>query len=197
MNADSLSYWIERLNDGDLRAVEHVFRVYEPFLRIAVRRRLSRRLQAKVDSQDIVQSIFADVVDGVRKGGWRFAGRPELFAFLRRLAWRRLADRYHKHRQSLEREQSLAETSPVNLPATDMPRPSQVAQGREFWERILQACSPAHHDIVRMRMNGLRLSEIAARTGMHAGSVRRVIYDVARRLSVSRRTGVGPAEGND
>ena len=33
-------------------------------------------------------------------------------------------------------------------------RPSQVAQGREFWERVLQSCPPAHHDIVRMRMNG-------------------------------------------
>ena len=88
----------------------------------------------------------------------------------------------------LDREQSLGETAPVNLPDTLTPRPSEEAQGREFWERVLQACPPAHREIVRLRMNGFRLNEIAARTGLHEGSVRRILYDLARRLSIARRT---------
>lgn len=188
MNEDSLDRWIERLNDGDLAAVEHVFLAYEPYLRIAVRRRLSRRLRTKVDSHDIVQSVFADMLRGLRTSGWQFAGRAELQAFLRRVATRRIADRYQKHRRLLEREQSLVETLPQNLPHSTLPRPSEVAQGREFWEQVLEACPPAHHEIVRLRMNGLRMSEIADRTGLHEGSVRRILYDLARRLSVSQRS---------
>ena len=42
-------------------------------------------------------------------------------------------------------------------------------------------------------MNGFRLGEIAARTGMHEGSVRRILYDLARRLAVARR-GTDPDE---
>jgi RNA polymerase sigma-70 factor (ECF subfamily) len=187
MSDDSLDHWIERLNNGESEAVERVLVAYEPYLRIAVRRRLGRRLRAKVDSMDIVQSVFANVLNGFRGGGWRFAGRPQLRAFLRRIAWRRVADRYQEHRKGLEREQSLVETAPRSLPQATAPRPSEVAQGHEFWERVLQACPPTHREVVRLRVNGFRISEIAARTGLHEGSVRRILYDLARRLSVSRR----------
>src|SRR4051794_31666603 len=74
MSQESLDQWLDRLNAGDVEAVERVFEAYEPYLRIAVRRRLSARLRSKVDSADIVQSVFADMVRGVRDGGWHFAG---------------------------------------------------------------------------------------------------------------------------
>ncbi len=175
MTHDSLEEWIGRLNEGDVAAVERVFLAYEPYLRIAVRRRLSPRLRSKVDSGDIVQSVFADLVRGVRDGGWHFAGRPQLEAFLRRIAWRRLADRYQKHARALEREHSLDETPSQSLGDAAQARPSQEAQGREFWERILRACPPAHHEVVRLRMNGHRMGEIAERgractRGASAGS---------------------------
>ena len=196
MSEVTLDRWIERLNNGESAAVEPVLRAYEPYLRIAVRRRLGRRLRVKVDSMDIVQSVFANVINGFRNGGWRFDGRPQLYAFLRRIAWRRLADRYQEHRKVLDREQPLAETAAQRFPDAGTPRPSQVAQGRELWERVLQACPPAHREVVRLRMNGHLLSEIAARTGLHEGSVRRILYDLARRMSLTRRTATRP-DGTD
>src|SRR3954470_13621013 len=110
MNDDSLDHWIGRLNEGDVKAVERIFQAYEPYLRIAVRRRLSPRLRSKVDSGDIVQSVFADMLRGVRDGGWYYAGRPQLLAFLQKVARRRLADRYQKQGSALEREHSLNDT---------------------------------------------------------------------------------------
>ena len=187
MNHESLDQWIGRLNEGDVAAVGRVFMVYERFLRIAVRRRLSPRLRSKVDSGDIVQSVFADLIRGVRDGGWHFAGRSQLEALLRRIAWRRLADRYQKHSRALEREHSLDETPSQSLGDAAQARPSQEAQGREVWERILRACPAAHHEVVRLRMSGHRMGEIAERTGLHEGSVRRILYELARRLSIVRR----------
>lgn len=194
MDDDSLDRWIARLNDGDVEAVERVFRAYEPYLRIAVRRRLDRRLRPKVDSGDIVQSVFADVVAGVRGGGWRFEGRAQLLGLLRRIAVRRIADRYQSNRRGLEREQPLEWTATADLPRSPLPRPSQEAQGREFWDRLLDACPPAHREIVRLRRNGFRLAEIAERTGLHEGSVRRILYDLARKLSVDRRSRPGAGD---
>jgi RNA polymerase sigma factor (sigma-70 family) len=190
MNHELPDHWIGRLNEGDVEAVGRVFIAYEPFLRIAVRRRLSRRLRSKVDSGDIVQSVFADLIRGVRDGGWHFAGRSQLEALLRRIAWRRLADRYQKHSRALAHEHSLDETPSQSLGDAAQARPSQEAQGREVWERILRACPPAHHEVVRLRMSGHRMGEIAERTGMHEGSVRRVLYELARRLSIVRRAAV-------
>lgn len=187
METGSLDHWIGRLEGGDVEAIERIFLAYEPCLRVAVRRRMDRRLRSKVDSCDIVQSVFADVLAGVRGGGWRFEGRSQLLAFLKRLASRRLADRYQEHRASVDREQPLDETAPRNLPRSPLPRPSQEAQCRELWERLLAACPPAHQEVVRLRRQGYRLGEIAARTGLHEGSVRRILYDLARRLSIARR----------
>lgn len=188
MNDELLDHWIERLNNGEAEAVEHVLLAYEPALRIAVRRRLGRRLRAKVDSMDVVQSVFANVIHGFRAGGWRFAGRAQLHAFLRRIAWRRLADRYQENRKVLDREQSLGETESLSLPDTQSPRASEVAQGREFLDRVLQSCPPAHREVVRLRMNGFKMSEIASRCGLHEGSVRRILYELARRMSISRQS---------
>jgi RNA polymerase sigma factor (sigma-70 family) len=190
MNSGSLDQWIGRLNEGDLEAVARVFTAYEPYLRMAVRRRLSPRLRSKVDSADIVQSVFADLVCGMRDGGWNLTGRAHLEALLRTIAWRRLADRYQKHARAVDRERSLCDTPSQSLRDRAQARPSQEAQGREFWERVLGACPPAHHEVVRLRMSGHRLSEIAERTGMHEGSVRRILYELARRLSIVRRSAV-------
>ena len=142
---------------------------------------------SKVDSGDIVQSVFADLCRGVRDGGWHFAGRAQLEALLRKIAWRRLADRYQEHGRALELERSLDDTPSQTLTDAVQARPSQEAQGREFWECVLRACPPAHHEVVWLRMHGHRMGEIAARTGMHQGSVRRILYELARRLSIVRR----------
>jgi RNA polymerase sigma factor (sigma-70 family) len=197
MNVEPLDEWIARLNKGDVSAVERVFLAYEPFLRIAIRRRLSSRLRSKVDSGDIVQAVFADLIRGVRSGGCQFAGWPQLEAFLRRIAGRRVADCYQEHRRPLEREHSLNDTPSQSLGDAAQARPSQVAQGREFWESVLRACPPAHHEIVRLRMHGHRMAEIAARTGMHEGSVRRILYELARRLSIVRPIERRPAMDDD
>jgi RNA polymerase sigma-70 factor (ECF subfamily) len=191
MSDDSLSLWIERWNQGDAAAVERLLSASEPYLRIAVRRRLSKRLRAKIDSMDIVQSVYVNVLKGFRGNGWRFAGRPQLLAFLRQIAWRRLANRYQEHRQALEREQAIDESGPANVADAATPRPSQVAEGREFWERVLVLCPEPHREVVRLRAHGYRMAEIADRTGLHEGSVRRILYDLARRMSLSRRECAG------
>jgi RNA polymerase sigma factor (sigma-70 family) len=188
MSDDHLDRLVERLNDGDLEAAERAFTAYEPYLRMAVRRRISGRLRAKLDSMDVVQSAWADVLRGFRDTGWRFADRSHLRAFLLRIVYCRLIDRQRQHHQALTRERSLDEVDPHELPRSAAPRPSEVAEGQEAWERLLNACPPRHQEIVRLRRQGLRLTEIAEQTGLHEGSVRRILYDLARRLSVSRRT---------
>ena len=193
MSTHSLEYWIRRLGEGDADAVEPVFRAYEPYLRIAVRRRLSSRLRTKVDSGDIVQSVFADVLGGFRAGGWTFAGEAQFLAFLRRIAWRRLADCYQKHRRALSQERPLGESPSSEHPPSRLPRPSQVAQGHEFWDHLMEGSSPLHQEVVQLKSRGLKLAEIAARTGLHESSVRRILYNLARQFAEERK----PASAED
>ena len=64
-------------------AAERAFLAYEPYLRMAVRRQLHGALRAKLDSVDIVQSVWADLLSGFREAGWRFNDRSHLRALPR------------------------------------------------------------------------------------------------------------------
>jgi len=191
MSDEYLDELIERLNDGDIEAAERAFLAYEPYLRMAVRRQLNGPLRSKLDSMDIVQSVWADVLCGFRDSGWRFVDRAHLRAFLTRVACNRLIDRRRQHHRALEREQPLTETAPHDLPRSSQPRPSEVAQGNELWEKMLKHCPPAHREILLLRREGLPLGEIAARSGLHEGSVRRILYKLAR--SIALDPGVAPS----
>ncbi len=194
MSRDPLDELIERLNTGDITAAERAFLAYEPYLRMAVRRRLSGPLRTKLDSLDIVQSVWADVLAGFRDGGWRFSDRSHFRAFLVKVARNRLIDRRRRHHRAIENERALAETAPEQLPHDREPRPSEIAQGNELWRRMLEQCSPPHREILILKRQGLLLAEIAARTGLHEGSIRRILYDLARRMTVPRRSAPAAAD---
>jgi RNA polymerase sigma factor (sigma-70 family) len=189
MTVDPLDELIDRLNKGDISAAEQAFLAYEPYLRMAVRRRLSGPLRTKLDSMDIVQSVWADVLAGLGEAGWRFADRSHFRAFLVKVACNRLIDRRRQHHRAIEKEQALAVMVPDDLPKAQEPRPSEIAQGHELWTRMLEQCTPAHREILILKRQGLLLTEIAARTGLHEGSIRRVLYDLARRLSIPGHPG--------
>jgi RNA polymerase sigma factor (sigma-70 family) len=188
MSVDPLDELIDRLSEGDATAAERAFLAYEPYLRMAVRRRLSGPLRAKFDSMDIVQSVWADLLSGFRDAGWRFTNGIQLRAFLVKAARNRLIDRRRQHHRALERERPLSATALEEIPQADQPRPSEIAQGNELWKQMLEQCPPAHREILILKRQGMTLAEIAARTGLHEGSVRRLLYDLAKRLAIPRRT---------
>jgi RNA polymerase sigma factor (sigma-70 family) len=188
MSAQPLDDLIERLNKGDVSAAERALMAYEPYLRMAVRRRLSGALRTKLDSMDIVQSVWADVLSGFRDAGWRFADRSHFRAFLVKVARNRLIDRRRQLQRAIQSERALDETAAEELPTAHDPRPSEVAQGNELWKRMLEQCPPAHREVLILKRQGLYLSDIANRTGLHEGSIRRILYDLARRMALARRT---------
>jgi RNA polymerase sigma factor (sigma-70 family) len=173
---------LDKLCAGDAAAAEQVFRAYEPYLRLIVRRQLSARLRAKFDSVDVVQSIWADVLRGFREADWRFTSEAQLKAFLIKATRNRFLDRLRQHQTALRREHSLAENDSDGMPAARQPQPSEVAQAAELWQQMLTLCPPAHRELLRLKRQGVPLAEIAARTGLHESSVRRILYDLARRL---------------
>jgi RNA polymerase sigma-70 factor (ECF subfamily) len=123
---------------------------------------------------------------GFRDAGRRFVNVAHLRAFLLELTRHRFFDRLRRHRRALERERPLAEGDLEEmLPAGD-PQPSDVLQADELWEQLLELCPPAHREILRLRRDGALTAEIAARTGLHEGSVRRILNTLSQRLARRR-----------
>jgi RNA polymerase sigma factor (sigma-70 family) len=185
MNAEPLDRLLDRIRTGDPLAAEQLVSACEPGLLRAIHRSFPDRIRSRFDSVDVVQSVWAHVLPGLRAGVWDFPGQAQFHAFLFKVARRRLISRVRRHLASAEREQAAGMNLDA-LPAARQPRPSEVVQASELWETMLALSPPEHHQLLLLRRQGLALEEIARRTGMHEGSVRRILRQLARRLALEQ-----------
>ena len=103
MSANPLASLLEKMCSGDTEAAQEVFRTYEPYLRMVVRRQLPARLRAKFDSIDIVQSVWADLLDGFQEANWNFQNADQLRAFLVTVTRNRFIDKVRHHQRAVQR----------------------------------------------------------------------------------------------
>jgi RNA polymerase sigma factor (sigma-70 family) len=178
----SLEVMLEKLRRGDASAAADVFSTYEPYLRMIVRRQLSAKFRSKFDSIDVVQSVWADTLRGFRENAWQFTDANHLRAFLIKAVRNRFFDRYRESRQAVKRAQPIAFSADESVVPSSEPRPSEEAQARDLWEHLLSLCPPNHRELLHLKREGLPLAEIAARTGLHQSSVRRILYELRRKL---------------
>jgi RNA polymerase sigma-70 factor (ECF subfamily) len=192
MTIDPLTALLEKLSSGDQEAAQQAFAEYEPYLRQVVRRQLPTKLRAKLDSSDLVQSMWAGLLGDVRRADWHFTDAAQLRAFLVKVTRNHLIDRFRHHKTALKREQPLEDIRRTEAPVSREPRPSEVAQADELWDRMLALCPPAHRQILELRRMRLPLNEIAARTGLHEGSVRRILRKLSSQLAAEHSTDALP-----
>jgi RNA polymerase sigma factor (sigma-70 family) len=185
MESESLDTMLEKLQSGDDAAAEKILRDFEPYLRSLVRRRLTPPLRSKFDSMDVVQCVWSDLLQGFRDGRWVFKDRDQFRAFLARVAYRHFINQCRRNDIALRREEPFRSDDPIGGYASGQPRPSEVAQANELWERMGTLCAPAHREILELRRQGLSSAEVASRVGLHEGSVRRILYDLARKLAAT------------
>jgi RNA polymerase sigma factor (sigma-70 family) len=189
MTDTSIDGLLVRLRDGDEAVTGELFREFEPFLRGLVRRRLPVKARGWFDSADIVQSAWASLLDGLREGRWQFADAAHLRSFLARVVLCRLYDRARSALAQTGREEPLG-TLADELPGSE-PRPSEYARAGAAWEALLAACPHEHRAVLCLRRLGHSCEEIGEQIGMHPGSVRRILRQLARRVAFD-----GPAGPN-
>ncbi len=186
MPTDPLEKLLGQLSTGDAEATRQVFLTYEPYLRLVVRRQLTPAMRTRFDSVDIVQSVWADLLSGFQAGRWQFTNPRQLRAFLVKVTRNRLIDRVRQQQTSLRLERRLEFNELRDLAAARPTQASDQLEADEVWQRLLGLCAPQHRDLLEWKRQGLPLAEIAARTGLHEGSVRRILYDLAARLAIER-----------
>jgi RNA polymerase sigma-70 factor (ECF subfamily) len=175
---------LDRLDRGDEAAAAELFRAYEPYLRVVVRRQLPNRLRRRFDSADVVQSVWADVLEAFRRNHCRFPDAAHLRAYLVRAARNRFIDRYRQHRLSVARECPISPPGGVPTFAAPQPRPSEVLRADDLWQQMLAISPPEHHELLRLKRDGFAVADIAARTGLHPDSIHRILRQLARQLAL-------------
>jgi RNA polymerase sigma-70 factor (ECF subfamily) len=194
--SEPLDDLLVQLCSGDPAAAEQLFVAFEPYLRKAVRRHLPEALRAKFDSTDILQSVWVDALRGFRDAGWRFLDADHLRGFLFVAIRNRVIDRVRQHQKRVHREEPLGQGDQWQSLASPQPRPSEVAQAHDLWERIQARCPPEHRPILALKREGYSLAEIGARTGLHPDSIRRILRTLARQFAFEEVPGPLEAKGS-
>ncbi len=185
MDPEALEPLLDNLCQGDMTAAKQVFVACEAYLRKVVRRQLPSRLQAKFDSVDVVQSVWADLLHGYRSGAWQFADAKRLQAFLIQVTRNRFIDKFRKHRTAFEREQHLGALHTSEMPACAMPQAPDVLAAEELFQQMLELSPPEHQELLRLKRQGLPMEELVERTGLHPGSIRRILRNLARKMALT------------
>jgi RNA polymerase sigma factor (sigma-70 family) len=175
---------LEQLVQGNSEVLGELFAVYESYLRSIIRSQLSVNLQSKFDSVDVVQSVWVQLLQKIGQDGCRVNDQNHLRALLVTLARRRLVNRVRRCGRASNAEVPLNEAGWDSLFDTAQALPTETAQANDLWAKMLSMTPAHHHNVLILKREGLPLQDIAARTGLHEGSVRRILRRLASELAL-------------
>ncbi len=176
---------VAAIRAGDEDAVRTFVDHYEPRLRRVLRvTRVIRLLQSQIDSQDLVQSVFARVIADIRANRVEFAKWEALEAYLNKVGRDRLHDairRVKAAKRDARRAAPGGGSMLANLAEVGS-SPSEIAAVREE-VAIIEACaSPSELEIIKGRADGVSWQELAVRRGINPEALRKRIERVRRRI---------------
>jgi RNA polymerase sigma-70 factor (ECF subfamily) len=176
---------MQRVSEGSEDAVKELLARYGPSILRVVRRRLSRKMRSKFDSEDFTQSVW----------GSFFAARgldfptPEAFvAYLVKMTRNKIVDAFRRRhvlkKHNVNREHSLEGSAAAEvreLPGTQ-PSPSQMLVARERAEQVAHKL-PAHAQLIlEFLRQGNTHEQIAAALNVNEKTIRRLVDKIAPKL---------------
>ena len=181
---DEFHALMQKVLAGSEEAAQELFRDYEPFLLLAIRRRLSKRIRSKFDSNDFAQDVWASFF--AESSERRCFNSPEeLVAFLTTLAQNKVIDtmrqRVKSQKHNVEREESLDDSTRFDKDflTAQQPTPSQVLMTQEEWVEFLRKQPLVYRRIFILLREGKTHVEIAKELGIDLRTIHRTIYRAA------------------
>ncbi len=177
---------VEKALQGDAEAIAFLYQLYETRLSAAAHRRLGRTLHGLMDSRDLVQSLWGDILD--RLDHFEDRGPDSFFRWLHTCLIHKIhaKRRYHvAQRRDAHRLAAVPELDGLSRGSCD-PTPSQQAMGDESAERLelgLQRLPPDQRQVLVLKLGeGLTHEQIARRVGKSTEAVKKSYSRGLRRL---------------
>jgi RNA polymerase sigma-70 factor (ECF subfamily) len=186
---DSFDKLMARLAARDDEVARQVFLRFAERLIALARSRLDRRLQAKLDPEDVLQSVYKSFFRRHAQGEFQVESWDSLWGLLTLITVRkcaRWAGHYHARARDIRVEvpASLsADASGRGWEAVDRePTPEQAAMLTETVEELLRGLEPRERAIATLGLQGYRAPEISAQLHRPDRSVYRILERVKKRL---------------
>jgi DNA-directed RNA polymerase specialized sigma24 family protein len=170
---------VERIRQGDEDAARELIESYGSLLRYIIQRKLSQKVRALLDSQDIEQFVWRSFFTRLIHD--RRLDTPEgLLRSLKIVARDKTVEKnrhFARQKNDRGRVQSLDQLNSADkeLLVDRRPAPEGTAIAREEWDRLLEG-QPEHcRRILELLRDGHTHLEVAARLGLHPKTVQRVV----------------------
>jgi RNA polymerase sigma factor (sigma-70 family) len=180
----SFTSLLSDLQTGRRDAAAEIFKRFSRRLIQLTKARLSKPLRAKVDAEDVVQSVFRSFFRVCEAGEFHTEDQHGLWAFLVLIAVRKCADqveRFHTAMRDLNREVNESHGLALEVLARE-PLPEESAQLSETIERLVLALPAREKDILLLGLEGYSATEIAQQMQRSERTVRRALLRIREEL---------------
>jgi len=183
--SDEITMLIERLRAGDPQAAEKLFACYAERLRHLAGRNLSRKVAGRMDSEDVVQSVFRTFFRRNARGEFQIDSSAKIWRLLVKITLlkARAKGRYH----TAEKRDVRSET----LPSEDAgwlqvlarePGPAEAAAFVDLIESLVKERPPLFREVLQLRLEGQGPTAIAKQLGISRQNVYQVLKQLQSRL---------------
>ena len=189
---ENIGELVRRCRSGDQQAATALFNRYVGCLIQLVREKLSQRFSSRMDPEDVLQSAYRSFFNGLGNGEFKVEHAEELWGLLSAITlnklYRKLA--YHtakKHTINRERPPATDDGMLGSYPEliAELPTPSEAAGLIDELEQAMQQFGPLEREIVRLRLAGHSVDEIAVEVKRTDRTIRRTMEKL--RVQLQRR----------
>jgi RNA polymerase sigma-70 factor (ECF subfamily) len=170
---------LRRLAAGQEGAADALYRRYAERIRALARARFPDHLTARMDPDDVVQSVFRAFFESARRGLYRVPDGETLWCLLAVVTLNKVrsANEYHQAARRDSRATvswKVGQSDPVGLDSDLM----------ELVVRdVLQQLPDSERAAVELRLEGYEVAEIAGRTGRSKRAIERSLQKAREHLS--------------
>jgi RNA polymerase sigma factor (sigma-70 family) len=188
--ANALKALIRGVRSGDPEAAAELVRLYEPYVRRAVRIEMrDPRLRRVFDSSDFCQSVLASFFARLALGQFDLERPQQLLRLLATMARNKVASRARRAHITRRLERSLEDQAcRAEFVLDPSPDPSRIVAGSDLLQAVRKRLSADERRLSDLRVDGRSWSEIAAEVGGHPDSLRfrltRALDRIARELGL-------------
>jgi RNA polymerase sigma-70 factor (ECF subfamily) len=174
---------VEQWRAGDQEAARLLFDRYVDRLAALARQRIGKRLSARVDADDVVQSVFRTFFCRLREGQYHIADQDDVCKLLVQITVHKTLRQVEFH--GAGRRDPRQETPQGDQPQERLmellgrePSPEATVTFLDQLEHFLNELRPEERQILEMRFQGHSNEEVAVKLGVSDRKVRRVIERV-------------------
>ncbi len=186
---------LARVRDGSQDAATTLYHRYAQRLLALAHAKCADDLAARVDAEDIVQSVFGSFFRGAAQGFYDAPSGEEIWGLLLVISLNKIRAKGAHHRAAKRDVRKTVSGDALGDSGLEPPASDEAAQTllKMVIDEVVAKLPEGHRDVVRLRIEGYEMAEIAAKTGRSMRTTERVLQEFRTRMAAE--FGEGPSDG--